>query len=134
MAGVPPIILAIQVCDSVILDQRTGRASVLNIFETINAPKYPATHHSMTFFCELTNGHGKVDINVKLVDVQEDDKTIAEVKSEVVFANVKQICRCILTFGGVTFPKKGEYRFQLFLNGELLGERRLVCNVIALGR
>ena len=134
MAGVPPIILTIQVCDSVVLDQRTGRASVLNIFETINAPKYPATHHSMTFFSELTNGHGKVDINVKLVDVQEDDRAIAEVKSEVVFANVKQICRCILTFGGVTFPKKGEYRFQLFLNRELAGERRLVCNVIAPGR
>ncbi len=134
MSGVPPIILAIQVCDSVILDQRTGRASVLNIFETINAPEYPATHHTMTFFSELTNGHGKVDINVKLVDVQEDDKTIAEVKSEVVFVNVTQICRCILTFGGVTFPKKGEYRFQLFLNRELAGERRLVCNVIAPGR
>ena len=134
MSGVPPIILTIQVCDSVVLDQRTGRASVLNIFETINAPEYPATHHSMTFFSELTNGHGKVDINVKLVDVQEDDKTIAEVKSEVVFVNVTQICRCILTFGGVTFPKKGEYRFQLFLNRELAGERRLVCNVIAPGR
>ena len=134
MTGVPPIILAIQVCDSVILDQRTGRASVLNIFETINAPVYPATHHTMTFFSELTNGHGKVDINVKLVDVQDDDKIMAEVKSEVVFANVKQICRCILTFGGVTFPKKGEYRFQLFLNGELAGERRLVCNVVALTR
>ena len=134
MSGVPPIILTIQVCDSVVLDQRTGRASVLNIFETINAPEYPATHHSMTFFSELTNGHGKVDINVKLVDVQEDDKTIAEVKSEVVFVNVTQICRCILTFGGVTFPKKGEYRFQLFLNEELAGERRLVCNVIALGK
>ena len=134
MPGVPPIILTIQVCDSVVLDQRTGRASVLNIFETINAPEYPATHHSMTFFSELTNGHGKVDINVKLVDVQEDDKTIAEVKSEVVFVNVTQICRCILTFGGVTFPEKGEYRFQLFLNRELAGERRLVCNVIAPGR
>ena len=82
MSGVPPIILTIQVCDSVVLDQRTGRASVLNIFETINAPEYPATHHSMTFFSELTNGHGKVDINVKLVDVQEDDKTIAEVNDK----------------------------------------------------
>ena len=134
MAGVPPVILTIQVCDSVIVDQLTGRASVLNIFETINAQKYPATHHSMTFFCELTNGHGKVEIDVRLVDVQDDDKIMAEVKSEVVFANVKQICRCILTFGGVTFPKKGDYRFQLFLNGELAGERRLVCNVVALGR
>ena len=134
MPGVPPVILTIQVCDSVIVDQLTGRASVLNIFETINAQKYPATHHSMTFFCELTNGHGKVEIDVRLVDVQDDDKIMAEVKSEVVFANVKQICRCILTFGGVTFPKKGDYRFQLFLNGELAGERRLVCNVVALGR
>jgi len=134
MARVPPIVLSILVCDSVVVDQLTGRASVQNIVETINATEYPAVCHAITFFCELTNGHGKAAINVRLVDVQEDDKTLVEMGTEVVFKDVKEIYRCILTFGGVNFPHKGEYRVQLILNGELAGERRLVCNEIVLGR
>jgi len=134
MSGIAPILLSIQVCDSVIADHFTGRASVINIIETIAASKFPARHPHITFFCEFVNGHGKSDVIVKLVDVQNDDKVINEVKGEMIFQNVKQISRLVMNFGGIVFPHEGEYRFQLYLNNELTAERRLVCKQVQLPR
>jgi len=130
MSGVAPIVLSIQVCDSVVVDRFTGRASVLNILETISASQYPARHHLLVFFCELTNGHGKAQVDIKLVDVRENDKVIAAIKGPIIFKDVKQIARFIMNFEGIMFPHEGEYRFQLFLNNELKAERRLICKQI----
>jgi hypothetical protein len=33
---------------------------------------------------------------------------------------------------GIVFPRPGEYRFQLFAGGSLLGERRITCRKIDL--
>jgi hypothetical protein len=33
---------------------------------------------------------------------------------------------------GIVFPHPGEYRFQLFAGGYLLGERRIICRKIKL--
>jgi hypothetical protein len=31
---------------------------------------------------------------------------------------------------GIVFPEPGEYRFQLYANNYLLGERRIVCREV----
>ncbi|MCJ7778241.1 MAG: hypothetical protein MUP16_08010 [Sedimentisphaerales bacterium] len=128
----PPVLLSVIICDLVIIDRITDRPSIIGAFEAISAPKYPARHSRLALFCQLTNGHGKDKINVRLVDVQEEDKTLFEVAAEQEFKDVRQVANMTFEIGGIVFPHPGEYRFQVYAGTEFLGERRIICRQIEL--
>jgi hypothetical protein len=102
------------------------------IVQTISAPNYPARHARIAFFAELTNGHGQVNCKVKLVDIKEEDKVIWEKTIPVNFEDVKQNQNLVCDLQGLVFPHEGEYRFQLWAEEHLLGERRIICRKIEL--
>ncbi|MDD5381942.1 MAG: hypothetical protein PHG53_09960 [Phycisphaerae bacterium] len=135
MMEVPPILLSVIICERVIFDKFTGMPSIINIIQNINAPKYPIRYPSLVFFCELTNGHGRTKTTIRLVDEQgpggQEDKVIFEQKGEGEFKDVKQVVSLALNLQGVMLPHEGEYRFQLFADDCLLGERRIICRKIA---
>ncbi len=128
----PPVLLSVIICDWVIIDRITGKPSIIGAYETISAPKYPAIHRRLAFFCQLTNGHGKARITVRLVDVQEEDKTLFEATVEHKFRDVREVANLTFDIGGIVFPHSGEYRFQIYAGKEFLGERRVVCRQIKL--
>jgi len=128
----PPILLSAMVCERVILDAVSRMPSVICITETISAPKYPARHARLSFFFELTNGHGPTKVVVRLVDVQQNDKILLESEGLVKFKNVRQVVGQTFCFDGFVFPHPGEYRFQIYAQNEPIGERRVVCRQIKL--
>ena len=128
----PPVLLSVIICDLVIIDRITDKPSIIGAFETISAPKYPARHPRLVFFCQLTNGHDKARITVKLVDVQQEDKTLFEGTIEQKFRDVREVANLTFDIGGMVFPHPGEYRFQIYAGTEFLGERRIVCRQIKL--
>lgn len=93
--------LSVIICDLVIIDRITNKPSIIGAFETISASKYPARHPRLVFFCQLTNGHGKTRITVKLVDVQQKDKTLFEGTIEQKFRDVREVAN--LTLAGWCF-------------------------------
>jgi len=131
MTEVPPVLLSAIVCDRVIFDKITGMPSLINILQTVNAPKYPI-RQIMVFFCELTDGHGRTKLTARIVDTQQEDKIIFEQETVVEFKHVKQVVTLGLNLQGITFSLPGEYRFQLFTGDNLLGERRIICRKIKL--
>lgn len=128
----PPVLLAALVCDMVILDAMTGKATVVGIFDVINAPTYPIQHHRLFVFCQLTNGRGHVGIHTKFVDLEDDEKVILENTVPAEFVDVRQVGNVISEFVGATFPHPGEYRVQVFAGTEFLGERRIICKQITM--
>jgi hypothetical protein len=137
MTEVPPILLSAIICEKVIFDKITGMPSIINIIQNINAPKYPVRYPSLVFFCELTNGHGKTKTTIRLIEeqtpeVQEEEKVIFEQKGIAEFQDVKQVVSLALNLQGMVLPREGEYRFQLFTEDCLLGERRITCRKIIL--
>jgi len=129
MAEIAPIVLSLIICDQVIVDAKTGRPTIVNAMQTVNASKYPARLPRLTFFFELTGGHGEVRMKVSLVDVQKEDRPLVEAKGLVRFQDPKQVVWNSLQ-GGVVFPHPGEYRVQLYGAGQLLLERWLLCKQI----
>jgi len=129
MSEVPPVLLSAIICDRVIFDKITGMPSLINIIQTVNAPKFPI-RNSMVFFCELTDGHGTTDTKIRIIDSQQDDKVIFEQGGKVEFQDVQQILTMALNLQGIVFAAPGEYRFQLFAGDHLLGERRFICKKI----
>jgi hypothetical protein len=130
MTDIQPILLSAITCNRVIFDKVSGMPSIIDIVQTIDAQKYPARHPQIVFFCELTNGHGITEVKICLVDVQEEEKIIFEREGKVNFGDVKQIVTLAMNLQGIVFPNPGEYRFQLFTAGTLLGERRITCRKV----
>ena len=132
MTDVPPILLSAIICDRVIFDKLSGMASLINIIQVVNSPKYPIRHGQLIFFCELTNGHGRTKTKIRIVDAQRNDKVVFEQKKMVEFRDVREVLTLAVNLQGIVFEKPGEYRFQLFAEEQLLGERRIVCRRIEL--
>jgi hypothetical protein len=130
MTDIQPILLSAITCNRVIFDKVSGMPSIIDIVQTIDAPRYPARHPQIVFFCELTNGHGTTDVKISLVNTQDEEKIVFERAGKVRFENVRQIVTLAMNLQGIVFPSPGEYRFQLFTGGYLLGERRIACRQI----
>ncbi len=134
MAEIEPILLSAITCNRVIFDKVSGMPSIIDIVQTIDAPRYPARHPQIVFFCELTNGHGTTKAKIRLIDAQEEEKVIFEREGSVKFGDVKQIVTLAMDLHGIVFPRPGEYRFQLYAGGSLVGERRITCRQVTLPR
>lgn len=132
MDQVAPILLSAIICDRVIFDRISGMPSIINIVQTINAPRYPVRHDQLIFFCELTNGHGNTRLKIRLVDLENQDKIIFEQGQSVDFKDVRQIVTVAINLMGIIFQHTGEYRFQLFASDTLLGERSVFCRQVTL--
>jgi hypothetical protein len=132
MSEVGPILLSAIICDRVIFDRISGMPSIINIIQTINAPKYPVRQNQLIFFCELTNGHGSTRLKIRLVDLENQDKAIFEQGQSVDFKDVRQIVTVAINLLGIVFQHTGEYRFQLFANETILGERSVICRQVNL--
>lgn len=126
----PPLLLSAIICEQVIADIRSKLPSIINAFEILSAQKYPARHHRLAFFCQLTNGRGKTKITINLVDIEKEDEPIFQTTVSGNFTDIRQVVNLTFDIGGIVFPQPGEYRFQISVGTVLLGERRIICRKI----
>lgn len=120
-----PDVLAMLVCDQIITDRLTGKQSLIGMFSRIHAIGFPATHPQLCVFVALTDGHGKTDLTIRVVDSNEARPPIVEGKGSVAFKDPRTIANLFLQFHGLVFPQPGEYRVQLYSDNSLLREARL---------
>jgi len=125
----PPYVLSLIVCDQIVVDRDTGNHNLIGIFSDILAPAFPALHSRMSVYLELTNGHGTCRIHLRLVDAATD-AMVFEAQGPVAFPDPRSIA--CLSFGltNCLFQKPGEYRFQIWVEGELLTERRFLVRKV----
>ena len=120
-----PDVLAMLVCDHIITDRLTGKQSLIGMFSKVHAASFPASHPQLCIFVALTDGHGKAELTIRVVDSNEDRPPIVAGKGTVKFSDPRAIAHLALQFHGLTFPAPGQYRVQLYCHGELLREARL---------
>lgn len=112
-----PVVLAINICDMVIRDELTKKVSLIGLFSLIGSSNFPCTHPLMHVYLALTEGHGKHDMEVRLIRV-EDEKLIAGVVGSVEFADPLQVAELNLIWQNILFEKPGEYSVQIFCKGD----------------
>ena len=121
-----PDVLALIVCDQIITDRITGKQSLIGMFATIHSWRYPVVHPQLCVYVALTDGRGKTQVTIRLVDAEESRKPLVQGKGIVEFKDPRAIANLALQFHGLTFPGPGEYRVQLLCNDTLLREARLM--------
>jgi hypothetical protein len=128
MASIGPKCLAVIICESVVEDLRTRNKSILNAYNVISAPKFPTTHDRMTVFVSLTEGRGPADTRfVLLRDSQSGQEQILEVRGKVKFPNPVAVVDLVVDLRNVPVPGPGPYAMQVWVDDELVGERRVVA-------
>ncbi len=118
-----PLPLAMVICDTVIEDKKTGKKSLIGMFNNINVGKIPCVHPNFNVFISLTEGQGDYIGKLGCVYIDED-KPIAELKGPIKFVNPHQIIEFNFEFSGLRLPKYGNYRFEFFCNEQLVISRK----------
>lgn len=105
------------VCDTVILEEGTGKFSIIGVFENINAESFPAMHPSMAIAVGLENKNpGLYDVELVFLDEQSElQKISAKVN---IGANGKGIWAHKIL--GYTIPRELTQKIKLNYEGETI--------------
>ena len=118
-----PIVLSINLCDTIIRDETTKKVSLISLFSVIHSRVFPAKHQEMHVYVALTNGHGQYDIDVRFVLLGSDDP-IAGIQGQLDFLNPLQVAELNIKWRGVEFPTAGEYLVEVLCDGKKIGDRK----------
>ena len=83
----------------------------------------------LAVFFELTNGRGNYELEIKCVFAKTDEAVFGA-SGPVDFPDPRSVARMNFNFGNTLFAREGEYRFQVWCEGELLTERRFVVKTL----
>lgn len=116
------------VCDEVVRDRATGKASIIGVFRTIVCKAFPCVHPSLAVWFELTSGHGEVPLALRISRTLPDDlngESIFEARWSVTFGTPLTVIDSSLKLIGIEMPAPGEYLIRLESEGLLLASRSL---------
>jgi len=124
-----PSLLAILLCDQIILEQGNGKKTLVGVFEDLSSPSEPLAKN-IGFFARMTDLEGYYRFAVKVVRIAAE--------GEIVIANgdiplAQPITDRLLNVDialnlpPTVFPTFGKYEFQLFSNDMYIGRAVLNC-------
>jgi hypothetical protein len=115
----------LHVCDNVILEEGTGKFSIIGVFENLNAQNFPAMHPTLTVIVGFENKNpGLYDVELVFLDEQgELQKIPAKVNIGV---NGKGIWAHKIF--GYTIPREMTQKIKLNYEGNTIYETYLTVN------
>lgn len=125
-----PNVLSINVCDTIIRDEKTKKVSLIGLFSTIQAHSFPASHELMHVYISMTNGHGKYETDVRFVNL-EDNHPIVGMRGEVNFNSPLDVVEINIEWRDIPFKKPGNYAIEVLCDKNLVSSRKF--QVIGLG-
>jgi hypothetical protein len=124
-----PSLLAILICDSVIVDSQTGKPSVIGIFDNVYRVQASFSQR-VGFYARVTDAEGEYKFAVRVVYLGDEEKVVAGLEISVVAPDRLKALNLALNLPPVPFPEFGRYEFQFFANQVFIG--RAVINVVKL--
>ena len=120
-----PMVLSINICDTIIRDEITKKVSLIGLFNMIRASRFPFKHPQLHVHIALTNGHGNYQAEVRFINT-EQNKPIAGMRGELIFKSPLQIVEMNLCWQNLNFGSAGEYYVEILCDGELIGSRKFL--------
>lgn len=117
-----PIVLSINICDTIIRDELTKKVSLIGLFNAIKASTFPSTHPSFHLYVALTNGHGKYKTSMRIVSV-DNNEVLINIDGDLDVLDPLQAVEINICLQGLRFKGPGKYSLQVLCNGELIGSR-----------
>jgi uncharacterized protein DUF6941 len=133
MRSPPPTILALIIADAVVSDAATGKHYIAGTFQTLAAVEFPAVLPGFALYLAVTEGHGTVALELRVVDADEQREPVFRGDIEARFPSPVALGEMAIRLpGALTFPVPGEYRVQVLYADRVIAERRLQVATISL--
>jgi len=117
-----PIVLSINICDTIIRDEVTKKVSLIGLFSAINAKTFPTVHPMFHVYVALTNGHGLYKTTLRIVG-SSNGQSIFNMDGDLNIASPLQVVELNIGLQGLQFKDPGKYSVQVICNGEPIGMR-----------
>ena len=114
-----PSVIAILLCDRIIVEAETHKKTLIGIFERINVPapaKIP-----LAFYARMTDAEGQYKFRVDAISLKDDRRVVRVETSRIQIESRLGVMELGLNLPPVTFPVAGRYEFQLYGNDVYLG-------------
>jgi hypothetical protein len=115
-----PDLAAMLVCDQVIRDQLTGKASVIGIFDRIFAAAFPATHARLTVYVSVRDAEGDYRLRLDMVRIR-DGMTVGRADAPITVGDRFSPAELVFELMGLRFDESGPYEFRLWANDRYVG-------------
>jgi hypothetical protein len=103
------------------------KLNIIGVFETINAVKFPVTHPKFVVIGSIAPSKNKFKMSVVLSD--EDGKPLMgklnEKEIDLPAGAPNKNFNFIIEIINPSFPKPGDYKVQILVEGEKIGEQSL---------
>lgn len=106
-------------CDDV-RQEVGGKYSLMGIFESLYAQKFPVVHPRFALIHEWTGGKGEFSVRVRLLS-PDRSQILGETDESVVLHNEQQRHRCIALRFNTVFKSPGTYWIETLLDGQQAG-------------
>ena len=130
-----PKCLAILVCEGVVEDSRTRNKCILNTYNTINSPQFPARKDRLAVFVSLTDGRGESPLELRLIRFENGmSNGMLSLKGKIEFKDPVTVVDVTFDIRDLIFPAPGEYEIQVWIGDEMIGARKMTAVVALEGR
>ena len=121
------------ICDNVLQDPETKKYYLMGTATVTYAPSFPVRQHKLCVYAALTDLRGKTSLRLRLVYIDSrsnEDKEVMAIAGEVESRDPLAVAELVISLHNLVFPQQGEYRFQLWNQESLLGERRYTARLV----
>lgn len=123
-----PLVTTIVLCDSIMREEVHGKHTLVGVFSSMQGTKFPCFCPTACVFTALTNGRGRVPLEMRCVNTISGEP-VAKLEKAAEFNDPNQILEVPFVLRGITFPSPGFYSFELRSEDDLLAETR--CRLLA---
>jgi hypothetical protein len=119
-----PVALGLALCDQVIVEEGTRKASLIGTFNRLEGRAFPFVPLPFCVVTTLTGAQGEGDITLSLTQLETDEE-VASLTRRVAFPDRFAEGRILFRLGDCSFPAPGAYLFTLTVDGDWVAHRRL---------
>lgn len=119
-----PVVLGLTLCDYVIVEEGTRKLSLIGTFTTLAFKQFPTPPRPFSLFLALTDGVGHAKIDLVMKRLQNGDELHRQTVV-VEFAGKLEETHLLFRVDDWNFPDPGWFEFSVFVDGNLLAQRKL---------
>jgi len=117
------VAVGLMLCEQVIVEERTRNITPVNCFNRRWVTEFPSERFPFIVFALLTDGSGEMDLEV-VVHRLDTFEEIYQFAHPVKFTGPLQDFRCMIRLRNCSFPVPGAYQAGLFVDQEIIAQRR----------
>ncbi|MEP0846872.1 MAG: hypothetical protein HRF50_08635 [Phycisphaerae bacterium] len=118
-----PTLVSLILCDQIIDDRLTGKKSAIGLFNTIWLTSAPARIQAIAVMASLTEITGRIPLELRLVR-DADNATLMGSRGVLEAPSPLAVVDLVFVMQGIPLATAGQYAFELYARGEMLGRRR----------